>query len=80
MIKLCKIAVFISRGFKDSRTAELMMARAKKMKYNADKKRKLSKLGKPEKWREKQTSVQFDIAKQIIKNILIYFYYWVVSH
>ncbi|XP_012942132.1 leucine-rich repeat and IQ domain-containing protein 1 [Aplysia californica] len=31
-------------GFKDSRTAELMMARAKKMKYNAERKRKLSKL------------------------------------
>ncbi|KAI8781288.1 leucine-rich repeat and IQ domain-containing protein 1 [Biomphalaria glabrata] len=31
-------------GFKDSHTAELMMARAKKMKYNAERKRKLSKL------------------------------------
>ncbi|XP_064599995.1 leucine-rich repeat and IQ domain-containing protein 1-like [Liolophura sinensis] len=31
-------------GFKDSRTAELMLQRAKKMKYNADKKKKISKL------------------------------------
>nr|KAG5699220.1 hypothetical protein BaRGS_012741 [Batillaria attramentaria] len=31
-------------GFKDSRTAELMMQRAKKMKYNAERRKKLSKL------------------------------------
>ncbi|KAH9494777.1 Leucine-rich repeat and IQ domain-containing protein 1 [Bulinus truncatus] len=31
-------------GFKDAHTAELMLARAKKMKYNAEKKQKLSKL------------------------------------
>ena len=36
----------ISRGFKDSRTAELMMQRAKKLKYNAAKKKKLSQLGR----------------------------------
>ena len=33
------------RGFKDGRTAELMMQRAKKLKYNALKKKKLSRLG-----------------------------------
>ena len=27
-------------GFQDSRTAELMMARAKKLKYNAEKRKK----------------------------------------
>ncbi|KAK7098300.1 leucine-rich repeat- and IQ domain-containing protein 1-like isoform X2 [Littorina saxatilis] len=31
-------------GFKDSRTAEMMMQRAKKMKYNAERRKKLSKL------------------------------------
>ncbi|RUS86131.1 hypothetical protein EGW08_006079 [Elysia chlorotica] len=31
-------------GFKDSRTAEMMMARAKKMKWNAERRKKLSKL------------------------------------
>jgi hypothetical protein len=33
------------RGFKDSRTAEQMMQRAKKMKLNAERRKKLSKLG-----------------------------------
>ena len=33
------------RGFKDSRTAELMIQRARKLKYNAVKKKKLGQLG-----------------------------------
>lgn len=33
------------RGFKDSHTAELMMKRAKKLKYNAQRKKKLNQLG-----------------------------------
>ena len=44
------------RGFKDGRTAELMMQRAKKLKYNALKKKKLSRLG------EKQ--VDFNSSEQ----------------
>ena len=41
------IASFVKtlNGFKDGRTAELMMQRAKKLKYNALKKKKLSRLG-----------------------------------
>ena len=35
-----------SRGFKDTHTAELMMRRAKKLKYNTENKKKISKLGK----------------------------------
>ena len=36
----------VYRGFKDSSTAHLMMQRAKKMKYNAERKKKIGKLGK----------------------------------
>ena len=34
------------RGFRDSRTAELMLQRAKKLKYNSLRKKKLSQLGR----------------------------------
>ena len=37
--------VSFCRGFKDAHTAELMMKRAKKLKYNAQRRQKLSKLG-----------------------------------
>ena len=43
----CRIVLPICRGFKDGRTAELMLARAKKLKYNDQKKKKLSQLGNP---------------------------------
>ena len=36
---------YYCRGFKDAHTAELMMKRAKKLKYNAQRRQKLSKLG-----------------------------------
>ena len=36
---------FKNRGFKDTHTAELMLQRAKKLKYNSQRKKKLSQLG-----------------------------------
>lgn len=39
------MSILICRGFKDSKTAELMMQRAKKLKYNSVKKKKLGQLG-----------------------------------
>lgn len=44
LIVYCSFDYF--RGFKDNRTAEMMLSRAKKMKYNAERRKKLSKLGK----------------------------------
>jgi len=40
-----KCLMICIRGFKDSTTAHLMMKRAKKLKYNAERKKKLGKLG-----------------------------------
>ena len=55
------ILPFSSRGFKDANTAHVMMQRAKKLKYNAERRKKLGKLGKD------HSNYQYNLSKCIIE-------------